>query len=96
MNEELIDILKRTKEGKSIVEKNLQSRFKSPTSEIVMQYEAIKETDEESADRMLSYVLTGIVTMGTKSVDESLHILNKIVEQTRKHIEQIDKIINVD
>lgn len=96
MNEELIDILKRTKEGSSIIEKNLQERFKKPTSEIVMQYEAIKETDEETADRMLSYVLTGIVTMGTKSVDESLHLLNKIVERTKKHIEQIDKIINVD
>ena len=96
MNEELRNKLIATKEGQSIIEKNLQERFKKSTATIVMEYNLIKETDPKAADRMLSYVFTGIVTMCTKDVDESLHLLNKTTNDSKELINHIDKFINVE
>ena len=97
MNYDLIDKLKKGNLKSTDNKENLlQELFKPVTSELIRLYDELNKVNEEEANRMLSYVLVGVLLMSTKTIDESMSKLNKIKEESYKLICEADKIINIE
>jgi len=93
MNRELIEkVLKET----SKTESAFTDAFENETRQLLGKFVILKALGGKNNNEvdMMTYVLAGVLSLGTNSIDEAIHYLDKINNKTKEILCEADAIIN--